>query len=319
MVKFYRYIAVFFFILFVNQTVAQYYNLTFRNHSSYSGLTQGEIESIYEDSRGFLWIGTHFGLSRYDGREFRNFYHHVDDPSTLGDNIINAIDEDSNGNLWMALYNTGFCKMNPLNSRFTNYSSAGPGTLLNEKVEALIVDRKDRVWLGTEAGISIFEPAKGTYINIAQFQQGQKPINVLSFSEDSVGNIWVGTKSDGLWILPIESLKPTMIASFTAVNSVKSIYLRPGGRSWLASGNGLYQIASGKGNNFILSRAYFFPEEEKLEDLEVDSEGNIWMATQNNGLKIYFPKTGFLDVLKENFSSARGLLSNRLSQIFQDS
>jgi len=319
MIKICRYIGVLIFLLVVNQTVAQYYNLTFRNHSSYSGLTQGEIESIYEDSRGFLWIGTHFGLSRYDGREYRSFYHHVDDPSTLGDNIINAIDEDSDGNLWMALYNTGFCKMNPLNSRFTNYRSAGPGTLINEKVEALIVDRKNRVWLGTEEGISIFEPRKGSYINITQFQPGQMPVNVLCFSEDSVGNIWVGTKSDGLWMFPLESLKPFLIASFSVVNSVKSIYLRPDGNNWLASGNGLYQITSGKENTFSLTRAYFFPEEEKLEDLEVDDAGNIWMATQNNGLKIYFPKTGFLDVLKENFSSARGLLSNRLSQIFQDS
>jgi ligand-binding sensor domain-containing protein/signal transduction histidine kinase len=319
MIKICRYITVVFFFLVGNQTVAQYYNLTFRNHSSYSGLTQGEIESIYEDSRGFLWVGSHFGLTRYDGREFRNFYHHVDDPSSLGDNIINAIDEDSDGNLWMALYNTGFCKMNPLNSRFTNYRSEGPGTLINEKVEALIVDRKNRVWLGTEEGISIFEPGKGSFINIVQFQPGQRPVNVLCFTEDSVGNIWVGTKNDGLWMMPLESLKPLLIASFSKVNSVRSIYLRPGGKNWLATENGLYQINIEKLNTVSLTRAYFFPAEEKLEDLEVDVEGNIWIATPNNGLKIYFPKTGFLDVLKENFSSARGLLSNRLTQIFQDS
>jgi signal transduction histidine kinase/ligand-binding sensor domain-containing protein len=313
------YFSFVFFLLVSNQSFAQYYNLTFRNHSSYSGLTQGEIESIYEDSRGFLWIGSHFGLTRYDGREFRNFYHHVDDPSTLGDNIINAIDEDSKGNLWMALYNTGFCKMNPLNSRFTNYRSEGSGTLINEKVEALIVDRKDRVWLGTEEGISIFDPGTGTFINIPNFQPRQKPFSVFCFAEDSVDNIWVGTKSDGLWKVNLDDLKPTLIASFNQVNSVKSIYLRPGGKNWLASVNGLYQINIEKENTYQLTRASFFPQEEKLEDLEVDGEGNIWMATQNNGLRIYFPKTGFLDVLKENFSSARGLLSNRLSQIFQDS
>lgn len=315
----YIYISIVFFLLVSNRSIAQYYNLTFRNHSSYSGLTQGEIESIYEDSRGFLWIGSHFGLTRYDGREFRNFYHHVDDPSTLGDNIINAIDEDSKGILWMALYNTGFCKMNPLNSRVTNYRSEGPGTLINEKVEALIVDRKDRIWLGTEAGISIFEPGKGTFTNIPNFLPGQKPFKVLCFAEDSVGNIWVGTKSDGLWKVTLEGLKPKLIASFYQVNSVKSIYLRSGGSNWLASENGLYQINIEKENKYRLTRAYFFPQEEKLEDLEVDVEGNIWMATQNNGLRIYFPKTGFLDILKENFSSARGLLSNRLSQVFQDS
>lgn len=313
------YFLVSFFSLVSSQSLAQYYNLTFRNHSSYSGLTQGEIESIYEDSRGFLWVGSHFGLTRYDGREFRNFYHHVDDPSSLGDNIINSIDEDSEGNLWMALYNTGFCKMNPLNSRFVNYSSNGPGTLINEKVEVLMVDRTDRVWLGTEMGISIFEPDKGTYSNISNFGNDKASINVLSFAEDSLGNIWVGTKNHGLWILNAVTLNATMIASSEQVNAVKSIFLKPGQKKWLASATGLFEVIPNGNSGYSIERASFFPEEEKLEDIEVDIEGNIWMATQNNGLKIFFPKTGFLDDLRENFSSARGLLSNRLSQIYQDS
>jgi len=307
------------FSLVSSQSLAQYYNLTFRNHSSYSGLTQGEIESIYEDSRGFLWIGSHFGLTRYDGREFRNFYHHVDDPSSLGDNIINSIDEDSEGNLWMALYNTGFCKMNPLNSRFLNFGSSGPGTLINEKVEVLLVDRKDRVWLGTEMGISIFEPGKGTYKNISNFNNEKGSINVLSFAEDSLGNIWVGTKNHGLWLINASTLNATMIASSEQVNAVKSIFIRPGQKKWLASSKGLFEVIPNRNSGYSIERASFFPEDEKLEDIEVDIEGNIWMATQNNGLKIFFPKTGFLDDLRENFSSARGLLSNRLSHIFQDS
>jgi len=307
------------FCLVHNEAFSQYYNLTFKNHSSYSGLTQGEIESIYEDSRGFLWIGSHFGLTRFDGREFRNYYHHVDDSSSLGDNIINAIDEDSEGNLWMALYNTGFCKMNPLNSRFVNYRSDGTTSLINEKVETLIVDRKDRVWLGTEVGISVFEPQTGRYTNIPRFAQNQRSINILSFAEDSVGNIWVGTKNDGLWLVSTSTLQASLIASYEQVNAVKSIYLKSGQKNWVATGDGLFEIVQKQESSFDVVRASFFPLKEKLEDIEIDIEGNIWMATQNNGLKIYFPKTGFLDVLKEDFSSARGLLSNRLSQIYQDS
>jgi ligand-binding sensor domain-containing protein len=189
MIRLSSYILLVAFCFVHNDAFSQYYNLTFKNYSSNSGLTQGEIESIYEDSHGFLWIGSHFGLTRFDGREFRNYYHHVDDSSSLGDNIINAIDEDSKGNLWMALYNTGFCKMNPLNSGFVNYRSDGNTSLINEKVETLIVDRKDRVWLGTEVGISIFEPQTGRYTNIPRFAQNQRSINILSFAEDSVGNL----------------------------------------------------------------------------------------------------------------------------------
>ena len=315
----FRLFFIVFFCLMNNASSAQYYNLTFKNHSSYNGLSQGEIEAVFEDSRGFIWVGSRFGLTRYDGKEFRNFYHHVDDSSSLGDNIITAIDEDSEGNLWMSLYNTGFCKMNPMNSKFENFFPAGPGSLVSEKVETLIIDHHDRIWLGTEKGISIFDPKKGTYTNITHFDDQLSQINVLSFGEDEEGNIWVGTKTNGLWLISPETFHARSIATYSQVNSIKSIYVERDRGKWIASSTGLYEVVSLKDTGYQVKRAAFFPFVEKLEDVEVDEEGNVWMATQNDGLRIYFPKTGFLDVLKENFSSARGLLSNRLMQVYQDS
>lgn len=315
----FRITLIIFFCLLNYFSSAQYYNLTFKNHSSYSGLTQGEVETIFEDSRGFIWVGSRFGLTRYDGREFRNFYHHVDDSSSLGDNIITAIDEDSQGNLWMALYNTGFCKMNPMNSKFENFFPGGPGTLISEKVETLIIDRLDRVWLGTEKGISIFDPRKGTYTNIIHLSDPRSLFNVLSLGEDAEGNIWVGTKSDGLWVISHETFTARLIADYSQVNSIRSVFVKKNRSKWVASNKGLFQIVSLNDTGYQVKRAPFFPFDERLEDVEVDEEENVWMATQNDGLRIYFPKTGFLDVLKENFSSARGLLSNRLMQVYQDS
>lgn len=61
-----------------------------------NNLAYNSINTIFEDSRGYVWIGTHKGLSRYDGVRFKNY-----DKSDLGvaSDFVSAICEDNAGNL----------------------------------------------------------------------------------------------------------------------------------------------------------------------------------------------------------------------------
>ena len=63
-----------------------------------NNLAYNSINTIFEDSRGYVWIGTHKGLSRYDGVRFKNY-----DKSDLGvaSDFVSAICEDNSGNLWI--------------------------------------------------------------------------------------------------------------------------------------------------------------------------------------------------------------------------
>lgn len=63
-----------------------------------NGLIHQEVNTIFQDSRGFIWLGTRFGLSRYDGYEFKNFTREKD---KLSDNSIDFIYEDGNRQLWL--------------------------------------------------------------------------------------------------------------------------------------------------------------------------------------------------------------------------
>ena len=65
------------------------------------GLISNKIQSIHKDSRGFMWIGTLSGLSRYDGHSFVNFLHDSSDSSSLADNYVIDIQEDKTGNIWI--------------------------------------------------------------------------------------------------------------------------------------------------------------------------------------------------------------------------
>jgi signal transduction histidine kinase/ligand-binding sensor domain-containing protein len=298
---------------------AQYYNLSFRNYLSFTGLAQSEVDAIFEDSRGFLWAGTHFGLSRYDGREFRNFYHHVDDSLSIADNEISSIDEDSKGTLWISLFMTGFCSFDTRTARFTNYTQTSTGKLPSKLVEALMVDKDDRIWLGTDKGLTVFNPTDGSFRNVSGPGEPAPILDVLCLVEDSLGYVWIGTRNSGIWRIDPELRQPLQIAGFDAVSEVRDIFLQKGHGVWIASSHGLFRLAEKAGSGYRVERARFFPQDESLVDVEVDARGNLWLATQVRGVAIYFPKTGFLDRLQENFSSPRGLLSNRMFELYQDS
>jgi signal transduction histidine kinase/ligand-binding sensor domain-containing protein len=298
---------------------AQYYNLSFRNYLSYTGLAQSEVDAIFEDSRGFLWAGTHFGLSRYDGREFRNFFHHVDDSLSIADNEISAIDEDSKGTLWISLFMTGFCSFDARTARFTNYTQTGPGKLPSKFVETLIVDRDDRIWLGTDKGLTVFNPADGSFRTVTGPGEPGQTLDILCLVEDSLGFVWIGTRNMGVWRIDRELRRPLQIAGFDEIGEARDLYLQNGNGVWIAGSHGLFLLQEKAGTGFSTERAPFFPRDEALVDVEVDARGNIWLATQVRGVAIYFPETGFLDRLQENFSSPRGLLSNRMFELYQDS
>lgn len=302
--------------------VSQYYNLTFRNFTSSNGLSQSEVETVWEDKYGFIWIGTRFGLTRYDGQEFRSFYHRINDPTSMGENIVTGIRSDSKGELWLTLYNSGLSRMNSLNFTFTNYHpEPGENSLLSEKVNVLEIDRQDRVWVGTESGLSIYDPRTGKFTNITTLPG--RTINgfwVSSIKMDTTGNIWVGTKNQGIFIAAKDQLALSVAEPGFQPSSINDIDFDAAGRVWIATDDGPVILSKPAGSdNYVQTKPPIVIEHKVIKAMQMDRNGNIWMATKSHGLLIFFVKEGFIERLQENFASSRGLLSNRLTCIYKDS
>lgn len=83
----------------------------FEKITTQQGLSQNDVNCIFQDHNGFLWIGTNDGLNRYDGYTFRTLRigQGNEDGKGLPSNLIYGVKEDKKGKLWIATSNEGVC------------------------------------------------------------------------------------------------------------------------------------------------------------------------------------------------------------------
>ena len=85
------------------------YNLKFDHLSVEDGLSQSKVSCTFQDHQGYMWFGTQDGLNRFDGFEFKTFYYEPADSTSLSNNFIWKIFEDSQKNLWIGTFGGGLC------------------------------------------------------------------------------------------------------------------------------------------------------------------------------------------------------------------
>ena len=80
-------------------------NFNFKNITIEDGLSQSTIKTIYQDSKGYIWIGTEDGINRYNGYEFKQYKYDEYDKNSISHNYIVDIAEDKNGRIWVSTIN----------------------------------------------------------------------------------------------------------------------------------------------------------------------------------------------------------------------
>jgi ligand-binding sensor domain-containing protein len=112
-----------------------------------NGLSNNSITSIFQDKRGFLWIGTEWGLNRFDGRAYKQYL--TTGIDGLPNLSIYNITEDRDGLLWIGT-SSGICSFNPLTEKFITYSDiAGK----------VFVDKQNSIWFYAAKEFCLLNPS----------------------------------------------------------------------------------------------------------------------------------------------------------------
>jgi signal transduction histidine kinase/ligand-binding sensor domain-containing protein len=138
---------------------AQQKPVHFEKFGPRQGLSHQLVRCIFKDRQGFLWIGTAFGLNRYDGINFKKWYHVPGDAASLPHNTINTISQDKQGYIWIGTHH-GFARMDPFTGLFTcfNKMTGMPANAFDYNTKVYI-DSANRIWAGNDKGIFVADSA----------------------------------------------------------------------------------------------------------------------------------------------------------------
>jgi len=305
--------------------VSQYAHTAWRIRE---GFTKGPITAIAQTPDGYLWLGTEFGLVRFDGVRavpweapagqqlpstfIRSLLAASDGTLWIGtlkglaswkdgrlvqhpilaDQSVDALLESDEGTIWLGALNgssTGrLCAIE--GGRIQCYGEDGS---LGRWVEFLFEDREKNLWAATEAGLWRWEPgAPRLYLMPSPISGGRQ-----SLMEDDRGTLLVSTAS-GIKQFVNGNIQAYSLPGIERKLKQGKLFRDRGGGLWISvTGTGLAHVHQGRTDVFALSDGL---SGDQVWVLFEDREGDIWVAT-NGGLD------RFREYAVDTFSAKKGL------------
>ena len=295
-------------------------SFNFKNITIEDGLSQSTVETIYQDSKGYIWIGTNDGLDRYNGYEFKHYKHDKYDKNSIANNYIVDIIEDKNGYIWVSTIG-GLSRINPDKDEIKNYySKEDRGNLSNSNLWQLLCTKDNRLIASTIDGLNVYDKNKDKFTRIL-YKEGELPSQyIYSLEEDINGHIWVGT-DNGLVELDKDLNIVKSYQDAIEDSDVYNVYDDSKGNIWVCTlDNGLFKInlddksvENYKNNNSKIS----IPS-NNVRDIISDSEGKLWIATDKGLCTFDYEREEFITYNKKSYQS-NSLIDDEIFCLLKDS
>jgi len=323
-----------FFLLGSLSLFAQNDNLVFERLNTSHGLSNNDVRKVFQDSKGYLWIGTTDGLNKYDGYNFTVYRNDSQDTNSISNNSVWDILEDKSGNLWVSTDDgLNYFNLDKESFKTFNYTEV-QGRWTNASI-SLYEDDEENIWFGTVLkGISKFNTKTEKFIHFPLDSTGLGGANsnaAIWILKDSIkkDRFWLGMWSSGIYSFDIttkEFIKykhdPKEPGSLTN-DEIRWLMQDKNGIVWIGTlGGGLDKFDPNKekfthyknnpNNKNSLSNDFVWlifedPEEEDL----------LWIGTEG-GLNKFDTKSGLFSVYKSDVNNQGTLSSDFVQEIYKD-
>ncbi|WP_159523659.1 hybrid sensor histidine kinase/response regulator transcription factor [Sunxiuqinia indica] len=281
------------------------------------GLSNNSVTSIYQDDKGFIWIGTFDGLNRFDGYDFKLFRNQPGDDMSLIHNRIVSI-SGTGDEIWvgtkkgLSIYNfhTGtFLKATYKDNKSTEQ------TILSYPVNE-VYSHKGKVYIGTAGkGLLVSDGDKGNCERVPLGRDNEISwdyhVQGIDFAVDGV--LWCFVQGEG--IAKFDETSKRLKIIYSAVKSGRCMTFDDEDNLWVGLDNGLLKYNIKEDSSFIFSHKevrFQYTSIIYLEDRQ-----QIWASTDGNGIIGFnLNEKKFFTITKDNTNN--GLSSNSIYCMFQD-
>lgn len=314
--------------LFISKIFSQQ-PVLFDKLTTLNGLSNNIVYCIYQDKKGFIWVGTANGLNCYDGYSFTNYFHDENNKNSISGNFITSITGDENGNLWIGVWDGGLNFYERSTGKFYSYLSSPKDKLDNNfKVWAIVIDKHKNIWAGTiGGGLNVYDPKLKVF---KKFTHQPSDINsissdsISSLFEDSFGNVWVGTFNDGLNLYNRNNntftvFKHSTVNSNTLCsNQIATIFEDNRNNLWIGTKDkGVSVVLSDRKTirNFNIENNSL--NCNNIRSINQDENNLIWIGTDGGGINIYDPEKEMFSFVENDPDNPTSIGSNVVFSIYK--
>ncbi|MGZ6519901.1 MAG: ligand-binding sensor domain-containing protein, partial [Bacteroidia bacterium] len=327
-----------------------------------NGLINNEVTAIHQDKYGFLWLGTRGGLDRYDGYDFKLIGHNPQLKNTLTNQSVEAIAEDEfQGILWIGTKSGGLNSYNLLTDSVSSYNpplnikiqeirclavdkfgtlfigalngfycyKKGKFEVINDHqlTNAVKIDSKDRVWVGTSAGLFEYNYHSN---KLNRVKLNFDNVDITSIAVDNATEtLYFGTWKKGLIKYQIKTTQTTQFLHKSddekslSQNNTYRVFLDNDKNLWVGTWGGGLNKLDNKSNTFqhinIKPDGIYNIDYDVILSMIQDRSGVIWIGLDGGGVcKINSSGHGFKNIT-HSISPSNNLLNTHIRSVFQDS
>lgn len=253
-------------------------------HDQSDGLSQNTITAITQDDNGFLWVGTRYGLNKYDGNSYEHFLHQNTNPNSISANTIEQIVKGRNGILWIGTTRGGLNKLHVPSSTFEHFTDDN-SSLKSNYIRILYLDENGYLYIaGENTGLVIMDTSTETFLDNYNhiLLDRLKDKDITSLHGNGKGSIVIGTAKHGIYYY--NSITQTITIHPDVTSNIRSVIHHGDHEFLIGTNSGLYVGLVDK-NTFTLSR-YDEPtiNNSVILSLLKEEDGTIWIGTENDGL-----------------------------------
>lgn len=277
--------------------------LIHRVYSTDIGLVNGQVETIFEDSKGYMWFGTYGGASKWNGTSFQNFQL----TDGLGSNQVFDIEEDNEGKIFFATYGAGVSILD--NNKI--YSLKDTLNFTSIWISCLYKNKKGEVYFGGIDG-EIYEFKNNIFLS-PSFKDKIPKKSIWDIYEASDGALYLATYGGGLVKIFNESVKVYTTKDGLLNDAIWSVKEDANGNIWLATSGGISILKDEIFSHITISDGL---PGAKVYSLSLGKNGIVYAATELGGAIIdgnkitpITKKNGLpLDEMWEVFTDSRGIV-----------